>query len=134
MSSESKAQWLEFLGKLITPVTIIILVLSFKSTVEERLSQASEVSVLGSSFKFHTNTFEGDLSALEVYYLIHANLNSDRKTNISDLETKRKAAIYLLESKSIISLELTESSMPGEFYYLKLEAKGKELINKLGLQ
>lgn len=133
MSDEKKSAWIEFFGKLITPLTIIILVLIFKSTVEERLSQASEVSVLGSNFKFDTNSFHGQLSALELYYLIHASVNEDLRTNIDGLEGKKRAAIYLLQSKGLIKLTKWETERAGNYQIITIEATGQQLVEKLGL-
>ena len=132
MSDEKKNAWIEFFGKLITPITIIILVLSFKSTVEERLSQASEVSVLGSSFKFDTNSFHGQLSALELYYLIHASI-VDAHPNFDLLSDQEKAAIYLLQSKELIVVNNMKSDIPGEFKEIVLQPSGLQLVQKLGL-
>lgn len=133
MSNEKQAVWLQFAGKLITPLTIIILVLSFKSTVQERLSQASEVSVLGSSFKFDTQSFHGQLSALELYFLIHASINVKERINMDAINEKQKAAIYLLQSKELIDLEEWQAEMPGDFHLIVIQAKGQQLIEKLGL-
>lgn len=134
MGEAKQSDWLEFVGKLITPLTIIILVLSFKSTVEERLSKATEVSVLGSNFKFHSQEFDGELSALEIYYVIHAHKLTDSFFQKDAVEADELAAIYLLKSKGILDLE--ESTMEGvssELLGLKLTAKGEGIVRQLGL-
>jgi len=134
MSHEKQTAWIQFFGKLITPLTIIILVLSFKSTVQERLSQASEVSVLGNSFKFDTQSFHGQLSALELYYLIQAKVEENTYLDRSGLTEKSLAAIYLLQSKEVITIDLIDlQNVEGDFIELKLTSSGKELSEKLGL-
>ncbi|GAB5525171.1 MAG: hypothetical protein Roseis2KO_30430 [Roseivirga sp.] len=134
MAKTKQNHWLEFAGKLITPLTIIILVLSFKSTVEERLSNASEVSVLGSSFKFHSQDFDGQLSALEVYYVIYASKLNDSFLQKDAIGADELAAIYLLSSKGILNLEESNlEGVEGRLLGLELTAKGVSIINQLGL-
>lgn len=126
--------WLEFAGKLITPLTIIILVFSFKSTVEERLGQTTEVSVLGSSFKFENEGANIELSALEFYFVIHAHVMSETMFKKSDTKDSHLAAIYLLKSKEILELEETKvENTEGTFISTMLTEKGKKLIEQLGL-
>ena len=132
---KNKAMW-EFAGKLITPITIIILVLSFKSTVEERLGQASEVSVLGSSFKFNNNAFKGQLNVLEIYYLIQAHRKSNTWLDKGTLKDEDLSAVYLLKSKALLKVEETSSigGMEGLFIGMELTPEGQKLVNELGLR
>lgn len=134
MGKSKGNQWLEFAGKLITPLTILILVLSFKSTVEERLGRASEVSVLGSSFKFHTSSFDGQLSSLEVYYVIHAHKFSKSFFQKDAFGDEELATLYLLKSKGILDLiESTLEDVESPVVTLKLTPKGEGIIKQLGL-
>ena len=126
---------LDFKSRLITPITIIILVLLFKPTVNALLSQASEVSVLGASFKFENNGDNIELSALELYYLIHANkYGVDSPLPKVFLEDDEFAALYLLKAKNLIfSKEEFDDEEGFDFLILTTTETGEGLIKQLNL-
>jgi hypothetical protein len=136
MGKQKNTAWLEFAGKLITPLTIIILVLSFKSTVEERLGQATEVSVLGSDFKFDSKDFHEELSALELYYFVHAHRKGESYFEKASAHDDELAAMYLLSSKGLLTIEEVNGlgDVEGIFLGLHPTEKGDKLIKSLGLR
>lgn len=127
-----KLDKLGFFSKLITPVTILILVLLFKPTVNDLLRQASEVSVLGASFKFESNGTDIELSALELYYLIHAFKLEGEPLPKAYLGEDELAAIYLLKVKGL--LETIEDEQDGiDLIGFKLTEAGETLRQQLNL-
>lgn len=100
-------------GKSLVPIVILVLVFSFKPTIQTLLSKTNEAEFLGGKFKFSTSSsFSGVLSAYELYYLIYsADKGQDFEGGLNyDLlkkhQPKELEAIESLEQKGLIGTKI----------------------------
>lgn len=140
---------IEFAAKALVPLTILILGLVFKPTLEKLLTTTEQAEFLGTKVKFtQTKSFTGNLTPTELYYLIgsasnYSNGTSETKGGLNyDILKQNGLASVLrsLEDKGLVKLSITKNSdkdiniFGKESLEVTPTEKGKDFLIELGLK
>lgn len=139
----------ELIGKALIPVTILIIALLFKPTLEYLLIKAQTAEFLGTKISFsESRSYSGDLKPLELFYLMfsannYGKADDSHKSKFNfDLLVKdgHDAVFSSLENKGLIEFHVIDNKPtdPEAFGKQSLVStptdKGKAFLIELGLQ
>jgi hypothetical protein len=139
---------LELIGKALVPLTILIVALLFKPTLDRLLVKAQTAEFLGTKLSFsQTVSYSGDLNPLELFYLISSAENFGMEDsqkggfNYDILVEKGHEAVFSsLVDKGLIEVTIVDNTTGDTMIFgdKTLEStpteKGKDFLIELGLQ
>lgn len=146
ITPEILSSMLEFIGKLVIPLTVLAVAFLFKPSIDSLITKTEEAQLFGGKFKFGgSEVFDGTLSALELYYLIDSKDHGPDYGGgynyevLKNSDKDRLVAIEELASKGLITFKITENT--GDEARFAKESlttfhteKGLSFLKELGLK
>ena len=132
---------IHLIGKSFIPLVILIIVFSFKPSFEKLMEKANEVEVLGAKLVFFPGSKDSvELSAYEIYYLIHSVSMESTKTvfkySLFKKEKSRMESIKSLEKKGLITFDVKDDGFfeGDQSIFIGPTGKGKAFLKKLKIK
>jgi hypothetical protein len=131
-------------GKMLVPLTVLILVLTYKPTLDLLLIRTKEAEFLGTKISFNeTKAYAGTLTPLELYYLIESAVNFSHEDiprstlNYDSIKSKKHDdIIQSLSNKGLLTYKIKENP-EGKFFTKEIvlipTEKGKNFLIELGM-
>jgi hypothetical protein len=132
---------ISLVGKSLVPITILVLALVFKPSLETLLQRTDSAEFLGTSIAFsHTQSFQGDLTPYEIYYLIGSagNYGTGPRTTLNYghlKESGQNEVLVRLEAKGLVVLEIdSQGFSDSQGVIVTPTEKGRRFLVELGLK